>query len=280
MTVWFEGAHGARLAADLYGPDEGAPVILIGGMGQTRHSWRRAAERIAEQGRRAITIDLRGHGESGWASDGRYGFAQYVADLTCAVRQIGRPCILVGASLGGKISLATAGYSGPEIACALVLVDTVPRTRPEGVVNVTQSMRPPSDGFSSPEEAAATLARQRNRPVDPGAGERLRRNMRMDEAGRWHWHWDPLVMSADHGIGLLPAMDYLETAASAVTVPALITRGELSDVVDDAGISALRALMPQAEVEVIPGAGHMIVGDRNDVFADALLNFLYRTPGL
>lgn len=280
MTTWFEGIDGIRLAADIRGPDEGVPVLLVGGLGQTRHSWQRAAEQIAAQGRLTVTIDIRGHGESDRSPTGDYAYPALSGDLAAVVRTLGRPAVLVGASLGGKISLAAAGYGGGDVARALVLVDTVPRTRAEGIGNVVRTMDTPADGFDSPDAAALALAKARGTDPVPDAGRKLQRNMRQDADGRWHWHWDRAFVERDQGLGMAAGTDYLETAARNVRIPTLITRGELSDVVDDEGVAALRALIPQAEVEVIAGAGHMIVGDRNDIFADALNRFLDRTPGL
>lgn len=277
MTHWFTGGDGQRLAADIYGPDQGTPVLLIGGMGQTRHSWRRAAQRIADRGRRAITLDFRGHGESDRAPDGDYGYPRHVADLSAVARAVGRPMVLAGNSLGGKISLAAAGSAGSETVAALVIVDAVPRSRPEGISSVAQSMQMSAEGFASPEEAAEQIAAARGEAVALGAADRLRRNMRQDEAGRWHWHWDSRYRDPRHKIGLGAGSDYLEAVAANVTVPAMLAWCELSEVVDADGVAALRALIPQLEVEIIPGARHMIVGDQNDVFADALLRFLGRT---
>lgn len=280
MTDWFVGQDGIKLAASAYGPVDGSPVLMLGGMGQTRHGWARAAERLGEQGFRAISLDLRGHGESEWSDDGGYGYARTAGDLLAVIDALGRAAILVGASLGGKIALVAAGQGGPAKVRALVMVDTVPRTNPTGVADVTQVLRAPADGFASPDAAAAELARIRNRPVQPGAGERLRRNMRVDATGRWHWHWDPAWMDRDQGIGIVAATEYLESHAAGLTVPVLLTRGELSQVVTDQGLDAFRAIVPQLEIETIAGAGHMIVGDRNDAFADAVSAFLARTPGL
>src|SRR5690606_14168548 len=126
--------------------------------------------------------------------------------------------------------------------------------------------------------AAAELARLRGKGAREGAGERLRPNMRQDDAGRWHWHWDPAWMDRDQGIGLAAATDFLEAAAARISVPVLVTRGELSQLVGDDGLAAFRAIVPQVEVETIAGAGHMIVGDRNDAFADAVIAFLQRHP--
>jgi len=280
VTDWFTGLDGVRLAATVLGPADGPPVLMLGGMGQTRHGWARAAERLGKQGWRAITLDLRGHGESEWSGDGDYGYARTAGDMLAVIEGLGQPVVLVGASLGGKISLVTAAQGGPDKVRALVIVDTVPRTNPAGVAEVTQVLRPPSEGFASPDAAAAELARIRGQAPTPGAGERLRRNMRVDAAGRWHWHWDPAWMDRDQGIGLAAATDYLEAQAAKLSVPALLTRGELSEVVTEDGLAAFRAIVPQLEVETIAGAGHMIVGDRNDAFADAVLAFLARTPRL
>jgi len=157
------------------------------------------------------------------------------------------------------------------------MVDTVPHTNAAGVAEVTQILHPPADGFASPDAAAAELARIRGQEPEPGAGERLRRNMRVDEAGRWHWHWDPAWMDREQGIGMAAATDFLDEMAGQLNMPVLLTRGELSQVVGEEGLAAFRALAPQVEVETIAGAGHMIVGDRNDAFADAALGFLDRT---
>jgi pimeloyl-ACP methyl ester carboxylesterase len=278
MTLTFEGVGGVKLAASAFGQEDGPLVVMIGGLGQTRHSWGRAAERIGEAGWRAITLDLRGHGESGWSDDGRYGYDRTAGDVIAVIRALGKPAVVVGASLGGKIGMTAAGEGGPEIVRALVIVDTIPRTNPAGVAEVTQVLHPPAEGFASLDAAAAELARLRGKGAREGAGERLRPNMRQDDAGRWHWHWDPAWMDRDQGIGLAAATDFLEAAAARISVPVLVTRGELSQVVGDDGLAAFRAIVPQVEVETIAGAGHMIVGDRNDAFADAVIAFLQRHP--
>ena len=249
-------------------------VLLIGGMGQTRHSWRRTADHIAASGRRAIPLDLRGHGESGWSPDGGYAFARLAGDLMAVTERLGRPAVLVGASLGGKVALAAAGYGGPSVASGLVMIDTVPKSSAAGATEVLSALRPPAQGFASPEAAARELAQSRGRPVRPGAGEAMRRNMRVDDAGRWHWHWDPALMERDQGMRVDDALPYLEGAAVRLGVPTLLARGELSPVTDEAGVEAFRALVPQLRVETVMGAGHMLVGDQNDAFSAALMRFL------
>jgi alpha-beta hydrolase superfamily lysophospholipase len=56
---------GIELVADVWDrPSGGVPVLLLHGMGQTRHSWRRTAERLESSGVQAVAVDLRGHGDS------------------------------------------------------------------------------------------------------------------------------------------------------------------------------------------------------------------------
>lgn len=273
MTRRFAGGSGQELAADLFGPDFGSPVLLIGGMGQTRHSWRRAAQRIAAGGRRAITLDIRGHGDSDRAPDGDYSYPRQIDDIAAVAKAVGRPMVLAGNSLGGKISLAAAGALGAEVVSGLVMVDAVPRSRAEGIADVAQAMHAPPEGFTSLEEAAAQIAQARGAAATP---ERLARNMRQDDQGRWHWHWDAAYRDPRHRIGLGAGSDMLETLGARVRVPTLLAWCEKSEIVDAEGVDALRAVIAHLEVEIIPGATHRIVGEQNDVFADALLGFLDR----
>ena len=54
--------------------EEGPPVLLLHGGGQTRHAWRKTGEALAALGRVAYAIDQRGHGDSEWVEDGAYSF--------------------------------------------------------------------------------------------------------------------------------------------------------------------------------------------------------------
>ena len=57
-------------------------------------------------------------------------------------------------------------------------------------------------------------------------------------------------------------------------VPTLVVRGLLSDVVTQEGADELVARIPGATVVGVEGAAHMIAGDKNDAFTDAVVSFL------
>src|SRR3546814_20128235 len=79
-TVRLPG-DGLELAADAFGDPSAPPVLFFHGGGQSRRSWRGSAARIAQAGYYALTFDLRGHGESGWATDGDYLLDAYASDI-------------------------------------------------------------------------------------------------------------------------------------------------------------------------------------------------------
>jgi pimeloyl-ACP methyl ester carboxylesterase len=130
------------------------------------------------------------------------------------------------------------------------------------------------DGFGSLDEAADAVAAYspaRPRPSNPAG---LMRNLRLRDNGRLYWHWDPRVIQPVDYEDLHPMTEQALAMAPNITVPTLLVRGGLSDVVDHAGVEDMRALIPQTEVCDVPGAGHMVAGDDNSTFHAGIALFL------
>jgi non-heme chloroperoxidase len=95
------------------------------------------------------------------------------------------------------------------------------------------------------------------------------------------WHWDPRFLEQPTGgldetrVTLLPP-ERLEAAARSVRVPTLLVRGRMSDVLSEEGAREFLELVPHAEYVDVAGAGHMVAGDRNDSFNEAITRFLER----
>jgi pimeloyl-ACP methyl ester carboxylesterase len=156
----FDASAGLVLTADVGGDPSGQPVLLLHGGGQTRHSWGRAAIELAAQGYYAVALDLRGHGDSDWAADADYTLDAHIADIRAVIRGLSRPPALIGASMGGLISLSVAGESPDLPIRCLVLVDVTPRVDAAGRARILGFMRERPDGFASIEEAADGSASQ------------------------------------------------------------------------------------------------------------------------
>ena len=267
--------EGLRLAADSWGSPAGPCVLLLHGGGQNRHSWRSTGRKLAAAGYHAVAVDLRGHGDSDWSPQGDYSQDAFVRDLQAVVQALGalRP-VLVGASLGAAAALIAAGEALLD-AAALVMVDFVPTTERAGFERLKAFMAAHADGFASLEEVADTISRFRGgaRPSDLSG---LARVVRLDSGGRYHWHWDRRQL--DWREREFPTRHLrLGEAAHRLHIPALLVRGGGSDVVSEAGAREFLALCPHAEYVDVAGAGHMIVGDSNEVFGKAMVSFLART---
>src|SRR5262245_7286729 len=76
---------GLNLAADAAGPTNAPTILFLHGGGQTRQSWNSALQEAVRLGYRAISVDLRGHGDSDWSADGRYSLAQFEADIRSVI---------------------------------------------------------------------------------------------------------------------------------------------------------------------------------------------------
>lgn len=270
----FLGSQGIALTADVAGGPPAPSVVLLHGGGQTRHSWDRLARRLARQGYHVISLDLRGHGDSGWAPDGDYSLSAFAADVQALIDELPQPPVLIGASLGGLSSLLAVGESDEIIAKGLVLVDVVPRLEPSGVRRIHEFMRANINGFDSMEEVVGAVARYLpNRRRSPSA-EGLRKNIRQGENGKLYWHWDPAFLTSDRRPDVANDLQRMQEAARNIQVPALVVRGELSDIVSQEGADEFLELIPMARVVEVEGAGHMVAGDKNDAFNTAVEDFL------
>jgi len=270
----FEGFHGVKLTADAGGDPGHPPVVLMHGGGQTRRSWGSAASALIARGYYVVSVDLRGHGESGWPEDADYSLDAFIFDLCALLSALPRPPVIVGASLGGIVGMLAVGEQRCQ-AMGLVLVDIAPDLNPQGAANITGFMSAYPKGFASVEEAAeavATYLPHRPKPTDPSG---LRKSLRVGDDGRFYWHWDPRLTQGGRA-RLAGVASRMSQAAPHVSVPTLLVRGEHSELISEAAIAAFRALLPAAEYVDVKGARHMVAGDENSLFNQAVLDFLAR----
>lgn len=254
----------------------GQPVLFTHGFGQTRGAWSATARRLAELGYQAFALDARGHGDSLRNPPGRaYRFEQFIDDLALVAGRLPAPPVLVGASMGGLVGIATQSAHG--CFAAMVLVDITPRWDSRGVERILGFMGAHPDGFASLEAAAdAVAAYLPHRPrKSPDA---LQAVLRQRADGRWIWHWDPRLLD-DVGRAGEAVQEGLRQAARQIDIPTLLVSGGRSDLIGDHHVDDFLQLVPHARHERIDDATHMVAGDRNDAFTDAITAFLDRlTP--
>ncbi len=285
MSRTFKGTQGNRLVASEIGR-AGPPVLLLHGGGQTRHAWSRTARDLAGRGWHAVTLDQRGHGDSDWSADKAYSFQDFAADAAVVAAQIERERgvkpVAIGASLGGIASLLALGAPGDPAFAGLILVDIVPKMNPGGVAHVQGFMRArAADGFSSIEDAAEAVAAYLPHRPRPPSLDGLKKNLRLHKDGRWRWHWDPAFLDGPRSVNT--DWDVVERrmleASKSLRVPTLLVRGGSSELVTPEAAAEFLGMAHDAEYVDVAEARHMVAGDRNDVFATAILAFLSKRFG-
>lgn len=278
----FESGDGLRLSGSrlsLPGPQ----VSLAHGFGQTRHSWAGTQERLGRAGFGSLAWDMRGHGESqSNPATHSYSVSDFIADQLAAARQlsgagaridastVARP-VMVGASMGGLTGLLT--QASHPVFSALVLVDVTPRWEAAGMQRIHDFMTAHPDGFESYEHAARVihdyLPHRRARKSD----EQLAKLLRSDNRQRLRWHWDPRLLS-EFVTNSQHLQETIAEQARKIDVPVLLISGGRSDLVSDDTVAHFLERVPHATHVRLPEATHMLAGDDNDAFTDAVLAFL------
>jgi len=273
MHFW-NGFGGIRIAGDSWGNPDGPLVLLQHGGGQTRHAWKGTGEVLGAAGYYVVAFDARGHGDSGWSPDGVYGQDVMVRDLECVVAALGnRRPVLVGASMGGGTSLVAIGEDHVD-ATALVLVDVAPDIEQEGADNINAFMSQKPEGFASLDEVAEAIAKYQPHRKRPRKLDGLAKNVRLAADGKFRWHWDPRFLTDRFDV--TKRLHRLQACAARLTLPTLLVRGGLSDILSEKGAQAFLKLCPHSEYVSVGDAAHMVAGDRNDIFGDAVTEFLFR----
>ncbi len=285
-TVTITATDGIRLTADEWGDPSGPPVVMCHGAGQNRHAWKNTAETLADLGWFVTTVDARGHGDSDWSSEALYDSEDNGRDIVALLQRFKEPPAIVGASMGGMAALAAQRTADRQLYRAVILVDITPDFDMEGAQRVIAFMSGNPEGFADLDEAADAIAAynpHRPRPSEPSG---LTRVLRQRSDGRWIWRWDPSYVSSKPGFDsddpetMAAHMErtrrIMSEGAQAVTAPMLLVRGGQSDLVTPEAAQSFLELVPEAEFVDVAGTGHMVAGDDNDAFTDAVSEFLSR----
>lgn len=271
-SFYTEG-DGVRIALSAWGSRGAPPVLFLHGQGQSRRGWVEVAGVVARAGYRAIAVDLRGHGESGWAPDGAYGFENYAQDIVKIIDRFAQPVTLMGWSRGAQVALVAAAMRQEKVRLT-VLGDVAPQMRDEDQVGIIAYFNRAAAGFGSVEEAAALLAKhfaeQGAIPLDS-----LRRAMTVRD-GRLYWKWDPRTVAPEH---MIPhrLIGVTTEAARVYRKPIVLLRAQVHSLVTDEALADFKRLTPQLVVDTGACANHILTWREKTAVAERLLHHLRET---
>jgi pimeloyl-ACP methyl ester carboxylesterase len=272
---WFEN-DGLRLHYRTWGRPERPAVVCLHGGAHTLAVWRDLAARLAADWF-VVALDQRGHGESDWSPEKRYGRDDFVGDLVALVDRFGFDRVaFVGHSMGGNNGLRFT-VRHPERVRRLVIADVGP------TVGARYGDRPATDIAVPPVkdslDAFIDEAARRN-PRRPRAFyERiLTPNLRQLPDGWWTWKHDPgfLKINEDYVDPTLLAERW--GSLPGVQQPVLLIRGERSTILSAEVAERMMAALPNARFHCLPNIGHNVHLDVPDALAALVLPFLAEDP--
>jgi pimeloyl-ACP methyl ester carboxylesterase len=259
--------NGVRLHALEWGTAGQPALCFLHGGSAHAHWFDQVAPAFADR-HHVISLDQRGHGESGWASPPAYGTEDFAADLLGVMRTLGwSRAVVVGHSMGGHNALAFSAWH-PERVRGLVVVDSRPAISAERLEGMRRRGRRALRPHPTLEEAVAAFRLlPRETVADPALLAHLARAGLVQRDGGWVYRFDP-----DSNRARRPTDTW--ALLERIVAPTLIVRGELSPVLPQELADRVRAAIPRAVVTEIPGAYHHLVLDAPEAFVRVLDGYL------
>jgi pimeloyl-ACP methyl ester carboxylesterase len=242
--------------------------LLIHGFGEGAYVWNRFAPSAIDLFR-TLAVDLCGHGDSSWDEMGRYWVESHVADVLHVIQTLRLDrLVLVGHSMGGDVALRVAAALPSEVI-GLALVDFGPDPSPEGAARVRSDFNESMRTWASVEEYASWL--QQRRPlVDFGVIQELAAGaLRPAADGSFRPKCDP-GMGRDNAVEQM----YIWQLIKRIACPVLVVRGVGSAVFSDSRMRQMNDALQNGCTRVVNQAGHAVMNDNPEGFAEALNPFL------
>jgi pimeloyl-ACP methyl ester carboxylesterase len=249
---------GLRLhVADYPGPHEEAPVILcLAGLTRNGRDFEPLAERLRTRFR-VLCPDQRGRGLSDRDPDpSHYRPDRYVADMAQMLDQLGIAQVtVVGTSLGGMMGVMLAAWQ-PQRVKGVVLNDVGPVLEAQGLARIAAYVGRPSRVQSLSRAIEATASVQA--VVFPDWGEPQWRRMVLQtwrgEGPDWVPDYDLAIAQGLSNGSAVPTLWPLFEAVK--SLPMLLVRGELSDLLSAATVEDMRQRLSAFEAIEVPQRGH------------------------
>jgi pimeloyl-ACP methyl ester carboxylesterase len=254
----------------------GPPVLLpLHGAGMDGRLWAETARPLADE-YRLVVPDLRGHGRTGPSDRPDYSVELFAADVRALVDGLALDApVVVGHSLGGFVGLCYAARHTDACAGLVTLGGEVPEAltlgeRLEGYRPAVVDVLDPVVGRDRAERLLRRLDEWRydeRGTGDPEAIERVHER---------HGGDVPPMTDAERGKldDALASYHDLTVDYDAVAVPSLHLYGEYEIPWVRRHARYMTDRLPDAEVQEIPGAGHVSTVDEPEVVVDALREFL------
>lgn len=285
-SLWYDSADGLRLyARDYPGPEASTrlPVLCMHGLTRNSADFASIAAHLARS-RRVISVDQRGRGRSDYdPTPANYTPATYVGDMFKLLDEQGlQQVLLIGTSMGGLMSMLMANMQ-PARFPGIVINDIGPEIDPAGLDRIKRYVGR-GHAIGSWAEAVAQT-REINAVAFPNYSDeewlRFTRGLYREVDGRPQLAYDAALAQPmlEEGGGAVPP-DLWPLFENMTTIPMLVVRGEISDILAPACVARMRELSPTLRVAEVPDRGHAPMLDEPAAVAaiDDFLAVIDRSP--
>ncbi len=256
--IEFRSHDGLRLVArDFPGPPGAEAVLCLHGLTRNSLDFMGLAETLRAR-YRILAPDQRGRGLSDHdPAPANYNVMTQSQDVWTLLDKAGVDrCVVIGTSMGALMSIVMAN-SRPDRIAGLVLNDAGPEIDPRGLARISGYVGKGPTLLNW--EDAATALRELHGDSFPSYDRSDW--MRMARAtyaegpdGALAAAYDPAISQAFAGGGEVPDMwPMFEVLAG---IPALVVRGELSDILAEDTAARMAARFPLTRVVTVPDRGH------------------------
>ena len=256
---------GGRIGYDVAGT--GPLIVLVPGMGDLRGGYRFLAPALRAAGYRVACTDLRGHGDSD-PTFTSYGDQDTAGDVVALIGELGGSAVVIGNSMGSG-SAVLAAAQRPELVSGLVLVGPFvrdPAVSPVRRVLLRAAMARPWTALSWKSYLPKLYAGRRPADFGPYRDQVVASLRRPGYARAFS-----LSARTSHTAA--------QARLAAVTAPVLVVMGERDpDFPDPAAEAGWIAQAMDAEVVMVPEAGHYPQSQQPDITTGAVLRFLATVP--
>jgi len=258
---FFQTTDGLRLyARDYPGPDANAPVLLcLHGLTRNSKDFASLAQALASDFR-VVVPEQRGRGLSDYAEDvSRYSLLQYVEDMQGLIVELGLQRLsVVGTSMGGLMTFALNALS-PGLIARAVINDIGPEIAQVGLDRI-KSYVGVAGPFEDWEEATAYLM-SITAEIFPDWTDAqwsdFAHQCYIEREGQIVIDYDPRIATPLATQSTDTEAETLWSLFEAMeSVPSLLVRGELTDLLSSECVARMQKMHPTMEVLSVPNVGH------------------------
>ena len=258
---YYDSADGLRLYCRVYDATRpsGVPVLCLPGLTRNSRDFVELAQHLCAE-HEVLSPDLRGRGHSAWDPEAsHYQLLTYVKDIWSLLqaRQVSR-AFIIGTSLGGLMGMVMAAMQPDNIA-GLVLNDAGPEIDPVGVRRIQSyagKLPPVGTWAQAAAQAKSVYGAALPDLSDAQWLDYARRGYRENASGIPVPDMDPKIAEALKSPVASGTNDMWPLFAQLRSVPMLVIRGALSDLLSAATVARMAREHPHLEQLTVARRGH------------------------